>query len=246
MSSPQARILLLSFAALALLSGCSSVGTPGGVVAEESALAKYAPADAATPASLFPGDQVVLTDQQIDRIFATRIAVPDSAKLCVVRYGGWPMMFWSEEFARLDQQSLEEFLAKLRGVKRLRTVQVMPEMLLPRQMDIPHLRETAARVQADLLLVYRPGSRSYQKSRFLKKDATRAYCTVEVAVLDTRSGVVVYTTRASENFTAEQSGRDMSFEETVGRAEQQAVARAMARIGDGVATFLNTEAAPAQ
>jgi len=59
-------------------------------------------------------------------------------------------------------------------------------------------------VQADLLLIYRPTSRSYQKSQFLKKDATRAYCNVEVAVLDTRTGVVVYTTRASENFAAEE------------------------------------------
>jgi hypothetical protein len=227
-----------------LLGGCSTVGSSSEMVPDDMRSAKFSSDTlAASPAasSLFPGDQLVLTDQQIDKIFATRIAVPDSAKLSVVRYGGWPMRFWSEEFARLDQQSMEEFLGKLRAVKRLSTVQVMPEMLLPRQMDIPHLREAAARVQADLLLIYRPGSRSYQKSRFLKKDATRAYCTVEGAVLDTRSGVVVYTTRASEDFAAEQSTRDMSFEETVGRAEQQAVGRAMARIGDDVATFLSAD-----
>ena len=195
--------------------------------------------DTALPGSLFPGDQLVLNDSQIDKIFATKIAVPENAKLSVVRYGAWPIGLWSEEFARLDQQAMEEFLAKLKGVKKLRTVQVVPEMLLPRQMDIPHLRETAARVQADLLLIYRPASRSYQKSQFLKKDATRAYCTVEVAVLDTRSGVVIYTTRASENFAAEESSKDMSFAETIGRAEQQAVGRAMSRIAQEVATFLN-------
>jgi hypothetical protein len=188
--------------------------------------------------SLFPGDQLVLNDPQIEKIFGTKIGVPENGKLSVVRYGAWRAWYWSEEFARLDQQSLDEFLARLKGVKKLRTVQIVPEMLLPRQMDIPHLRETAARVQADLLLIYRPTSRSYQKSKFLKKDATRAYCTVEAAVLDTRSGVVIYTTRASENFAAEESGQDMNFSETIGRAEQQAVGRAMGRIAQEVAGFL--------
>jgi hypothetical protein len=242
---PRLRTIVALLVALPTLAvGCSTVGSSGETVPDEMRSAKFSSENlVASPAesSLFPGDQLVLTDQQIDKIFATRVAVPDGAKLSVIRYGGWPIRFWSEEFARLDQQSMEDFLGKLRAVKRLSTVQVMPEMLLPRQMDIPHLRETAARVQAELLLIYRPGSRSYQKSRFLKKDATRAYCTVEVAVLDTRSGVVVYTTRASENFAAEQSTRDMSFDETVGRAERQAVGRAMARIGDDVATFLNAD-----
>ena len=71
-----------------------------------------------------------------------------------------------------------------------------------------------------------------------KKDATRAYCTVEAAVLDTRSGVIIYTTRASENFAAEQSSNDMNFAETVGRAEQQAVGRAMVGIAREIAAFL--------
>src|SRR5947207_384581 len=127
--SPLRWLVMLSLVLPPLLTGCSTVGSTGGAAPEDAVLQKYSAASLSSPASLFPGDQLVLTDQQIDKIFATRIAVPDSAKLSVVRYGGWPMFFWSEEFARLDQQSMEEFLAKLRAVKRLRTVQVVPEML---------------------------------------------------------------------------------------------------------------------
>jgi hypothetical protein len=216
--------------------GCASVESRASFSSSLAPREAAATADAA--GSLFPGDQLVLADAQIEKIFATKIGVADKAKLSVVRYGTWPVGYWSEEFAKLDQQSMDEFLRKLRTVQKLRSVQVVPDMLLPRQMDIPHLRETASRVQADLLLIYRPTSRSYGRSEFLKKDATRAYCTVEVAVLDTRSGVVVYTTRANENFAAEKSGKDMSFEETIGRAQQEAVGRAMARLGDEIAAFL--------
>jgi hypothetical protein len=231
---------LVSLLFLASLGGCAmhqvaaEAPMPGEGLAGEAA--------AADTGSLFPGDQLVLNDAQIEKIFATRIAVPDGAKLAVVRYGRWPAGFWSEESARLDQQSIDGLLAKLRAVKHVRAAQVVPEMLLPRQMDVPHLRETAARVQADLLLIYRPTSRSYGRSQFLKKDATRAYCTVEVALLDTRSGVITFTTRATENFAAEKSSGDMNAEETAARAEQEAVGRAMLRLGADVAAFLEGEA----
>ena len=48
----------------------------------------------------------------------------------------------------------------------------------------------------------------------------------------------MYTTRASENFAAEKSGKDMNLEETIGRAQQEAVGRAMAHLGDEIAAFL--------
>ncbi len=245
MCYPPVRCVLAMCVGLASL--CQMGCQAGGMRAPDEAVSEGVPGSiayskASADFSLFPGDQLVLNDPQIEKIFNTKISVPENGKLSVVRYGTLPTWYWSEEFARLDQQSLDEFLSRLKGVKKLRTVQIVPEMLLPRQMDIPHLRETAARVQADLLLIYRPTSRSYQKSKFLKKDATRAYCTVEAAVLDTRSGVVIYTTRASENFAAEESGKDMNFAETIGRAEQQAVGRAMGRIAQEVAGFLESGA----
>jgi hypothetical protein len=226
---------LIACLAATLVTGCASMQSaeaPDGIQPGEEQ------ASAATPGSLFPGDQVVLSDQQIERIFQTRIETPNDAKLAVIRYGSWPAWYWSEDFARLDQQSLQAFMDKLKSVPALRTVQIIPEMLVPRQMDIPHLRETAARVQADLLLIYRPTNHSYQKSRFLRKDQTKAYCTVEVALLDTRSGVITYTTRQTEDYMAEQTSKDMSFEETMARAEQEAIGRAMSRVAADVASYL--------
>lgn len=230
------RLALICLVSL-MLAGCDTIGSVGSAESAEGSPALSESSPAAT-ASLFPGDQVVLSDQQIERIFQTRIEAPANAKLAVVRYGNWPAWYWSEEFARLDQQSLQAFLDKLRSVPTLRTVQIVPEMLVPRQMDVPHLRETAARVQADLLLIYRPTNHSYQKSRFLRKDQTKAYCTVEVALLDTRTGVITFTTRATEDYTTEQAKGDMGFEETMARAQQQALGRAMAKVADEVAAFL--------
>src|SRR5437588_8227797 len=141
-------VILLVTVGPSWLMGCAAVAmrsaaeSPSDMLAEDSA-------KSSAVTSLFPGDQLVLNDPQIEKIFSTKIGVPENAKLSVVRYGSWPIGFWSEEFARLDQQSMEAFLEKLRAVKRMRAVQVVPEMLLPRQMDIPHLREMAARVQAD-------------------------------------------------------------------------------------------------
>src|SRR3954470_23774675 len=91
--------LFVAFASLAQM-GCAMAMRSPDETASESPLAsinlspKIAPAD-----SLFPGDQLVLNDSQIEKIFGTKIGVPENGKLSVVRYGAWPAWYWSEEFA---------------------------------------------------------------------------------------------------------------------------------------------------
>ena len=146
--------------------------------------------------------------------------------------------------AQLDQQASAEFLRRLRTSPRVADALVLPSLLMPQQMTIPFVREAAARVQADMLLVYRTVSRSYQKSRLLGPDATRAYCTAEAVLLDTRSGIVLATAMAAENFSADKSGRDLTFEETIARAEQRAGGRAMANVASELVDYLNRAPTP--
>jgi hypothetical protein len=195
--------------------------------------------------SLFKADQAVLSNDEIRQILGTRIYPPAHARLAVLRLGAWQQpAWWTEDLAQMDQQASAEFLRRLRGSPRVSDALVLPSLLMPQQMTIPHLREAAARVQADLLLVYRTVSRSYQKSRLLGPDATRAYCTAEAVLLDTRSGIVLTTAIATENFSADKSGRDLTFDETIARAEQRAAGRAMANVAAELADYLSNAPTP--
>lgn len=198
-------------------------------------------AAAAAPESLFRADQVVMSNDEIGRIFAQRIVPPAQGRLAILRLGP-SSLYLVPDLAAMERAKLDEVLGQFRASKRLSHAMVMPTMLTPHQMTIPLMREAAARLQADTLMVYRTASQTYQRSRAFSADETRAYCTVEGILLDTRSGIVTYTAIATEQFSGRRLAKDLSFEETMRRAEQEAAGRALSRVAAELVQYL--DAAP--
>ena len=97
------------------------------------------------------------------------------------------------------------------------------------------LREAAARYQADLLLAYRSSCRTFQKYRFVKPYETKPYCSVEPVLLNVRSGIVPFTILSSNEFSAKKEKGDVNFNETIKKAEMEAVAKSL----KGTASRLN-------
>jgi hypothetical protein len=202
---------------------------------------------AALTESLFKADQAVLSNQEIERIFAERIYPPAHGRVAVIRIGGrYPTRWgwWSEQTAQMEQQITSDLLATVRSSPRVSDVFVLPTLLQPPQTTIPYLREAAARVQADSLLIYRTFTQNYQKQRIFGNDEVHAYCTAEAVLLDTRSGVVTFTSISTEPFSAQKSSKEVNFEETVALAEQQAQAKALKRIGDELLKFFREAPLP--
>jgi hypothetical protein len=110
--------------------------------------------------------------------------------------------------------------------------------LTPERQSIPYLREAAARCQADLLLVYASGSVTYEKYRFLSPNVTKARCTVEAILLDVRTGLVPFTSVATQEYEAKKTSEDMTFAETIARGRAQAERVALGEIADSVVAFL--------
>jgi hypothetical protein len=116
----------------------------------------------------------------------------------------------------------------------------LPSFLLPEKRTVGLLREAAARYQADLLLIYRTSCRTYDKYRFVRTDQTKAVCSVEAALLDTRTGIVPFTSEASRDVAATKSAEDMTLEETIRKTEMAAISDALADIAVRVTSFLET------
>jgi hypothetical protein len=193
----------------------------------------------ATAESLFKEDQAVLSNEDLQKILAAHVTVPDNAKLAVVRFGRLPYWWgWSEDFVRVNEQIDTDFLGKLRTSPKLREVAYLPSLVTPTLMTLPYLRQAAARCQADLLLVYRTSTRTYTKQRWFATDQTKAYCTVEAVLLDTRTGLLPFSTVANEFYSASRSKKEIDFNETVAKAEQQAIGRAWLRVAEEAVTFL--------
>ena len=191
-------------------------------------------------ASLFKEDQAVLSNEDLQKILAARVVVPDRAKLAVVRFGRLPYWWgWSEDFVRVNEQIDADFLGKLRTSPRLREVAYLPSLVTPNLMTLPYLRQAAARTQADLLLVYRTSTRTYTKQQWFAADQTKAYCTVEAVLLDTRTGLLPFSTVANEFYSASRSKKEMGFNETIAKAQQQAIGRAWLRVAGEAVQYLD-------
>ena len=200
----------------------------------------FAGSEAPLADSLFKEDQAVLSNEDLHRILAARVVLPDKAKLAVVRFGRLPYWWgWSEDFVRVNEEIDATFLGTLRTSPKLRDVAYLPSLVTPHLMTLPYLRQSAARCQADLLLVYRTSTRTYTKQRWFAAERTKAYCTVEAVVLDTRTGLIPFSTVVNEYYSASKTKGEMEFAETVAKAQQKAIGEAWRRVAKETVAYLD-------
>ena len=244
---------LLATISLTLFSGCQeSKGSmdPSAVIESdftEGPTTSVPGSIGATATSLFKSDQAVLSNQDIEKILSAKVYAPAKARIAVVRIGGrypWGKRWWSESVAQVEQQGSDRMLAAFRGSARVGSVVVLPTMLTPADTTIPFLRESAARVQADLLLIYRTFTQSYQQEKFFGGGDVHAYCTVEAILLDTRSGIIVDTSIKTRSFSAPKGAHDLEIEETVARNQQEAISEALGQASEELAKNLTAEPLP--
>jgi len=189
--------------------------------------------------SLFAEDQMVIADETIGRILGSKVALPEKVRIAVMRFEGpnrWA--WWSEELSRLDAESVDALMGKLRGCERVADATVLPAMLLPAQRTVPHLRAAAARYQADLLLVYQTTTQTFERQRFLRSKEAKARCLVEAVLVDVRTGIVPFADTAVQTFTAKKAPEDFNEAETMHKAELQALRQGLDEIADRLVPFL--------
>lgn len=189
-------------------------------------------------ASLFSGDESVLSDEAIARILEYDYKPPALSRIALMPFGRETWSEWSEELALASESMRREVLGQLVSSPRVYDASYLPSILIPDQKTVPHLRVAAARYQADLLLVYRSYCRSFERYRLFGADRSKAYCGVEAVLLDTRTGLVPFTSVAMESFEATENDSDINFRETVLKAQLGATEDALAAVVGEIVGFL--------
>ncbi len=192
--------------------------------------------DSDSQRSLFRGDEAVLSDQDIAKILGTQVDVTDRHRLAILNLS--PISPWSENLAQMETKNLDGLVEALRRSPQLTEVRFLPAMLVPEKQTVPYLREAAARVQADLLLVYSSRIQSFRRDRFLKADEVHAQCVAESVLLDVRTGIVVHTGHDTETLAMKKAQGDLNFEETVARAQSDTRGKTLFAIATGVSEYL--------
>ena len=107
------------------------------------------------------------------------------------------------------------------------------------QSSITNLRETAVRLQADLLMVYNIKSDIYYKYKTFKADEAKAFATVECFLMDTRTGVIPFTTVTTRESFQKKTSEEISTDELRKNTEKDAVIKALDAIGLEIYEYLD-------
>ncbi len=233
----------LSLACGIFLSGCTSVSTtsrPADYYRHQSA--DYSNTTE-TGNSLFDEDKIAFNYKDIEKILTHQISFPAINRIAIVNLA--PNNYWrfySSDFTLLTDETVNGFVEKLKASNRIYDASFMPSLLIPETRTVPYLRQAAVRYQADMLLVYKTHCQSFKKHQFIDPDQSRAYCSIESVLIDTRTGIVPFTSISTQTFTAEKQQQDVSFSETIRKAELKAIGNGLQKVATDLRAFI--EASP--
>ena len=224
-------VLICCFTLIA--GGCTSVSS----LDRPSNYYSYQPQENNGPGLAAQGN---LIDQEFEQLINHHLQLPPLSRVAILKMSTdsyW--RYYSNDFTLLNDQIAANFVGTLRDSNRVYDASFLPTMLIPEQRTVNFLREAAARFQADLLLVYRSACHSFEKYRLIRASESQAYCAVEAVLLDVRTGIVPFTSVASQQFHTKEGDNDINFQETIKRAELEALAQALQEVAKNVVNFLD-------
>lgn len=227
--------LIATATALLTLAGCGERAQ----LAARSDLVDQGPASGRNDdGSLFPADTAVIGNEELDRILSAQVRFPAGMKLAVLPLA----RRWSGD------GSDGAFLARLReampsacGVAELKQI---PGILLPRQLSVPALREVAARLQCEAILVYAVGARYDYEQNVFTKDRIRVRASLQTALIHVRSGIIPFSDSADEALELRETGEDRGAGGLIDRALREAHLRLVGRAGVAAAAAIGDRRAP--
>ena len=194
--------------------------------------------------SLFDYKERTLSEEDIRRILDGNIAIRDTVRLAVFNFGGSMTRYsswrwYDEESLKSQQQLLDTLSYALSQSRRVQKVIFLPSMVTGSKPNINQLRESAVRVQADMLLIFSLNSDIFQKYRAFKKDEAKAFATCEVVLMDIRTGVIPHTYVVTKSTQTTKNEGDYTEEEMQNRVLRAASLQALLEAGEKTAAFLN-------
>ena len=195
--------------------------------------------------SLFQSKDRTLTEEAIQTLLDGKIVLPKEIRIALLNYSSsrqsrYYNSYWNnEEYLKLQQSYIDKISTNLGTSDRVSKLMLMPRLLANQQSNIVQLREATVRLQADMLLIFSIQSDLYYKYKVFKKDQAKAFATVEVLLMDIRTGMVPYSNVLTREKLILKEKEDFNLEEMRKRAEQEAILMALDDISKGVVEYFN-------
>ena len=195
--------------------------------------------------SLFDTKNATLSEENIQRLLNGKIIIPDTIRIAIFKYASnsinryYSNWWYDEEYLKVQQSYIDTLVDQIKESKRVKKVILMPSIMTSGSSDITQLRESAVRLQADMLLVFCVTSDIYYKYKAFQKDEAKAFATCETILMDIRTGVIPHSSVITREYFVKKQSTDLTLDETRKRAETGAVILTLIQAGRGVADFLD-------
>lgn len=185
--------------------------------------------------SLFESDKSALSQDAVDKLLSGKINSRDSLRVAIFKVRGSESNIFKysynyprdEEFIDLEQEYFETISEPLKKNKKVLWTKPLPSILTPVNISLPNLRESAVRMQADLLVIYSVQSDIFTEINLVAKNEVKAYSTVEMIVFDTKTGIVPISEVKTTKIIEKQLKEDVDVSETRKRAQKKAIIEAL-------------------
>lgn len=197
--------------------------------------------------SLFNDKDRTISEEDIQRLLDGRIAIGDTVCVALFKFSGssinrYYTNWWSdEEYLKTQQSFVDTLTNHIRKASKVKKIFPVPSLMTDQHPNMTQLRETAVRLQADILIVYAISSDIYYKYRMFQKNQAKAFATCETILMDTRTGVIPHSSVITRETLAMKGQDDLTDAETRKRAEREAIALTLVDSGRAITEFLNQD-----
>jgi hypothetical protein len=195
--------------------------------------------------SLFDAKDRTISEENIQKLLNGKLVLPDTIRIAIYNYSKAPLNryyynYYSDEDYLKTQQSFVDTLVKtIYGSNKVKKVTLIPAIMINKSPNITIMRETAVRLQSDLLLVFSVTSDIYYKYRLFNKDEAKAYATAECMLMDVRTAMVPFSSIITTDYFSKKVDTDANLEELRKRTEKTAILQSLAESGNRLASFFD-------
>ncbi|MEL6544744.1 MAG: hypothetical protein AAFQ82_08965, partial [Myxococcota bacterium] len=150
-----------------------------------------------------------------------------------------------EDFLQSRRRFVDRVEKPLLESKNVVEVAHVPRLMTGESPSLAQMREAAALMQAELLLIYRTRSQLITDHNVFSVDEIRSQAVAEVMLMDVRSGAIPYSQAFEANHVEAQSKNDASGYETRKRADLQVTDKVLNKMAEAVTDFLSPDSAAA-
>ncbi|MET0243998.1 MAG: hypothetical protein ABW174_11040 [Flavitalea sp.] len=233
---------LLSAVVAVSMAACGSAHIPTTAIPET----QNSPApDTSITQSLFTDRQSNISEENIAKILDGNLKLPAKIRVAVFRLepsNQYKRSYWSywnnEDYLKTQQSYLDLFSEKLKGSSRVKTLSVIPEVLLPKAPTFTNIREAAVRMQADVVVIYSISSDLYSKQKMFAKTDMKAFATTQLVVLDVRTGLIPFSRVSTKDSQSQKQKTELDNSEAATRIQNEAVLLTINDIANQINSYL--------